>query len=66
MAWKYLDTVLQEDGFDQIPLDLLEPDCCEYADTNGVCASEVTISSSPCSYLSSCPTFMVLVNTSSK
>lgn len=30
MAWKFIDTVLTEAGFDQIPLALLQPDCSEY------------------------------------
>lgn len=30
MAWKFLDDVLGESGFQQVPLDLLAPDCTEY------------------------------------
>jgi len=30
MTWKYVDVVLTEAGFQQLPLGLLEPDCNEY------------------------------------
>lgn len=48
MAWKFVDEVLIQAGFQQVPLSLLEPDCTEYdvmlyqhsgavtADANGV------------------------------